>query len=188
MFDYIKGQLVFKDPSKATIDVNGIGYTISISLNTYSHLPETEKEVTLFTSFIVREDAQILYGFLTREERAFFEKVITVSGIGPKIGLALIGHVDTTTLQEAIHANNDALICKVPGIGKKTAQRLIIELKDKLPAVSTTTTGSHLLSDAVQALINLGYHPIHAQKAVQLVMKKDIQDLSKIITEALQVI
>lgn len=190
MFEYIKGTLAKKDPHFAVIDVQGVGYLVSISVGTYSSLPNVDQTVTLYTSFIVREDSQTLYGFLSRGEKTLFEKVIGVSGIGPKTGLAMIGHLGIVSLQEAIFANNVALISKVPGIGKKTAQRLIIELKDKMEKSPETFVAgeSHLLSDAVQALTNLGYHPMHAQRAVQSVMTKDLQDLGKIITAALQVI
>jgi len=142
--------------------------------------------------FIVREDSNTLFGFLTQDSRDLFEKLITVSGIGPKSGLALIGHLDLADFHSAIASSNVRLISKTPGIGKKTAERLIIEMKDRVPNknISSPITNMHgntLLSDAVGALIHLGYSPIHSQRAVQKAIDENNQekDLGTLISLSL---
>ncbi len=185
MFEFFKGNLQEKGPSHVVIDVHGIGYKIFIPLNAHVLLPEVSKEVFLYTSFVVREDAQILYGFLKKEEKALFELLLSVSGIGPKSALALIGHLDIATFQQALQTNNVSWIAKTPGIGKKTAERLIIELKDK---VKTNVYSQGILADAVGALIHLGYDLASSQKAVKNAYdeKNHKEDLGLLITQALK--
>lgn len=199
MFEYIRGKLAGATPHKAIIDVNGIGYGVLIALNTYSRLPQVGQELLLYVAPIVREDAHLLYGFLLQEERNLFEKFTLVSGIGPKTALALIGHMEISDLQMAILHGNIALLSKVPGIGKKTAERLVIEMRDKMVATSSSPhTTSDLngmkgvVADAISALVNLGYHPVSAQKAVKHALG-DSSDavephLGRLITQALRVI
>jgi Holliday junction DNA helicase RuvA len=193
MIEYIKGTLAESSPQYAVIETHGIGYKLMIPLNNYSKLPQQGKEVTLFVSTVIREDAHKSYGFFSRTERDFFEKLIDVSGIGPKTGLTLIGHMDLSDLQLAISQSNVALLSKVPGIGKKTAERLIVELKDKaskLPEApqAFVSEKKDLFSDALSALVNLGYHPLQAQKAVKDVLNQsaDQTDLATVITSALR--
>ena len=119
MYEYMKGKLVEASPSKATIDIGGIGYCLLIPLSNYSHLPPLGSEILFYVSLIIREDAHTLYGFLSRTERTLFEKLTSISGIGPKTALTLIGHLEPHDLQLAISQANVALLCKVPGIGKK---------------------------------------------------------------------
>jgi Holliday junction DNA helicase RuvA len=195
MFEYIKGRLTAAMPNKAIVDIQGLGYGILIALNTYGRLPQIGEEVLLYLSPVVREDSNQLFGFLTLAERELFEKFTTVSGIGPKTGLALIGHMDIEDLQLAIMQGNIALLSKAPGIGKKTAERLIIEMRDKLshsktvaiPGLSATSSGS-MMTDAISALINLGYHPMNAQKAVKSAVEasKEELDLGRLITLSLK--
>ena len=197
MYEFIRGKLVVSSPLKAIVDVNGIGYSIAVGLNTYSHLPQVGGEVLLYISFVVREDAHTLYGFLTLAEREFFEKLTQISGIGPKTASALLGHLDLVDLQMAILHGNVALISKSPGIGKKTAERLIVEMRDKIKQDKTVQVSSlepgqvrGVVGDAISALINLGYHPIEAQKAVKKIsegLPKD-PDLGRLITAALKVL
>jgi holliday junction DNA helicase RuvA len=192
MYEYIKGKLIEKDPTHAVIEANGIAYRVLIPLSTYSALPIQETNLLLYTSFQVKEDSQALYGFSQKHERDLFETLITISGIGPKTGLALIGHLDFSTLQLAVANSNTNLLSKVPGIGKKTAERLVIEMRDKFKKIakdpSLLTPASTLVSDAVNALIHLGYNAVQAQKAVQKVFdeKKEKVDLSSLISNALQ--
>jgi Holliday junction DNA helicase RuvA len=195
VYEYIKGTLVDKDIQKAIVETGGIGYRLAIPLSTYTRLPALKTPIELFLSHIVREDTEPLYAFLTREERDLFELVITVSGIGPKTGLAIIGHVDIATFQRAIAGSDIRLLSKVPGIGKKTAERLIIEMRDKfkgkgksaLPSMPASFDGG-VVSDAFSALVNLGYAPNEAQKAITSVMtgKKEDPDLGTLITAALR--
>ena len=195
MYEFIRGKLASSSPLKAIVDVNGIGYSISVGLNTYSSLPHIGETVVFYISFVVREDAHTLYGFLTLAEREFFEKLTHVSGIGPKTAIALLGHIDLVDLQMAILHGNVALISKSPGIGKKTAERLVVEMRDKVKQDKTMPTNPlepgqkrGIIGDAISALIHLGYHPVEAQKSVQKVsidLPKD-PDLGKLITAALK--
>ncbi len=192
MYESIKGTLVDKTPQKAVIEINGIGYRLAIPLSTYTRLPDLGKTLQLFLSQVVREDSNTLYAFLLKEERDLFETLITLSGIGPKSGLAIIGHLEIGAFQRAIASADVRLLSKIPGIGKKTSEKLVIEMRDKFKGVKgkalPLTAVDGIVGDAMNALLNLGYNPIEAQKAVQAVMedKKDESDLGKIITAALQ--
>ncbi|HEX2583359.1 MAG TPA: Holliday junction branch migration protein RuvA [Chlamydiales bacterium] len=195
MFEYIKGTLVDKDPSKAVVEAGGIGYRLSIPLSTFNRLPPLKNPVELDLSHIVREDSETLYAFMTQDERNLFETVLTVSGIGPKTASAIIGHIDIAAFQNAIAHSDIRLLSKIPGIGKKTAERLVIEMRDKFKGrgknafnAAPQLLENSLHSDAFSALINLGYTPLDAQKAIQVVLaeKKEELDLGKLITAALQ--
>lgn len=189
MFEYIKGKLTESSPMKAIVDISGLGYRILIPLSNYAKLPQLGQEVLLYLSPIIREDAHTLYGFLTRHERDLFEKFTNISGIGPKTALALIGHMDISQLQFAISQSNISALCKIPGIGKKTAERLIIEMRDKIKGQDIPHEGPQGTAfDAISALINLGYQPAHAQKAIKSALGsvKDEPDLPSLITLALR--
>ena len=196
MYESIQGVLNSKTPIAVAVQTGGIAYRISIPLSTYARLPALGEPILLFLSHVVREDLAALYGFLEKEERDLFETITTVSGIGPKTGLAIIGHIDIAAFQQAIAASDIRLLSKIPGIGKKTAERLVIEMRDKLKgmgkrgkgATIALTSEDSLLSDALNALLNLGYNPLEAQKAVQAALqdKKDETDLGRLITSALQ--
>lgn len=198
MFAYIKGILAHASPSNVVIEAGGVGYKIFIPASMFSRLPHLGTELSLHTSFVVREQAQTLYGFLTTHERDFFEALMGVTGIGPKIALALIGHMPLNELQQAISMEDTATLCRVPGIGKKGAERLIIEMRDKV-AIHAHNPGdfaihSHCdpraqtVNDAMSALINLGYTQATAQKAIKKTLK-DIPegiDVSALIATALK--
>jgi len=190
MYEAIRGTLKEKEPLKAIVETGGISYRLAIPISTYTQLPAPETAVHLYLSHIVREDAHTLYAFLVKEERDLFETLIGLSGIGPKTAAAIIGHIELSAFQRAIGAADIRILSKIPGIGKKTAERLVIEMRDKvkgkgkdLPRIQ----GGDLTSDAVSALLNLGYNPLEAQKAVQAILqeKKEI-DLGSLITFALQ--
>jgi holliday junction DNA helicase RuvA len=200
MYEYIKGTLIEATLTKAIIDVQGLGYSLLIPFNNFSKFPAVGSTVTLYVSFVVREDSQKLYGFLTQHERDLFESLLEVSGIGPKTSLCLIGHMEIRDLQTAISQENIQLICKIPGIGKKTAERLIVEMRDKIKkgmvksidtlALPNSEEERGPVSDAVSALINLGYHSAQAEKATKTALGK-IQgepELAKLITAALRCI
>ena len=194
MYESIKGILKEKDPLRAIVETNGIGYRLAIPLSTYTQLPALEAAVHLHLSQVIREDAHTLYAFIAKEERDLFEMLITLSGIGPKTGLAIIGHMEIGAFQRAIAAADVRLLSKIPGIGKKTAERLVIEMRDKLKGVGkkgkplTLSSGDTLLSDALNALLNLGYNPMEAQKAIHAAHheRKEETDLGRLITLALQ--
>lgn len=195
MYEYIRGKLIEATPLKTVVEVSGIGYSLLIPVNHYSNLPPFGKDVTFYLSLIVREDAHLLYGFLSRAERDLFERLITVSGIGPKTALALIGHLEAADLQLAVSQGNLTLLCKVPGIGKKTAERLIVDMRDKFKKEPLTDLSSKHLkgsssipSDALNALIHLGYNPLYAQKAIKTALDASEEELAlpKLITAALR--
>ena len=196
MFEYIKGKLIEVDATKAVIDVNGIGYKVMIPASIYTDLINNEN-IFLYTSYIVKEDSQTLYGFLTKSQRDVFELLLSVSGIGAKTAVLVLGHLDIDNLVIAVSNADIRLISKVPGIGKKTAERLILELRDKLKTIDTRNipgSTSHetpaITSDAIAALMNLGYNPSQAQRAVKSVLQDfdDKINLSELITKALKAI
>lgn len=199
MFSYIKGLLVFSTPMHVVIESHGIGYEILIPTSTFSKLPQIETTLLLYTSFIIRENSQTLYGFLTQQEKELFQTLIGVSGVGPKIALSIIGHLSMEDLHRAISQHEITTIAKVPGIGKKIAERLIIEMRDKLAhlfpsnfadfAIPVNEGGqTQLVKDAMNALINLGYNQAVAQKALKKSLQDhpDLNDLGLMITKALQ--
>jgi Holliday junction DNA helicase RuvA len=193
MYESIKGILKEKDPLKAVVEANGIGYRLTIPLSTYTRLPAPETPVHLHLSQVIREDHHALYAFLVKEERDLFEVLITLSGVGPKTALAIIGHIDLGAFQRAIASADIRILSKIPGIGKKTAERLVIEMRDKLKGFtkkgkSVPLSDGDLLTDAMNALLNLGYHPMEAQKALNtaLTANKDETDLGRLIAAALQ--
>lgn len=194
MFAYIQGKLVRKEAAFAIIDVQGIGYDIKISLNTFSAL-ELNQQVKLYTYLHVREDAQILYGFISEVEKTLFLHLISVSGIGPNTGLVLLSSLSSQEIREAILENNHTLIQTVKGIGTKTAQRLVLELKDKIQKegyveYDTTDTGiSHQMKEeALLALTTLGLNKVAAEKNIKRIIKKHGNSLTleQIIKYALQ--
>lgn len=188
MYEYLRGKLVYADSFKAILDVMGIGYSLLIPVR--SELPAVGQEITLYTSFVVREDEHRLYGFTTKSERDLFEKITEISGIGPKTSLSLIGHMTPSAFKIAISQANIAVLSKVPGIGKKTAERIIVELKDRIHLLifdeKITTNKEKIAIDATCALMNLGYPSLTAQKAVQLALIDEDMDLSTLIGRALQ--
>ena len=192
MFDYIKGTLTCARQDKVVVDVGGIGYSILIPFNAFFHLPSPGEEVFFYIASVIREDSHRNFGFLNMEERDLFEKVSAVSGIGPKTALSLIGHLERKTLEMALHSGDSALLTKIPGIGKKTAERLIIELRDKITSskinkISESPSG-HPTHDAIRALMHLGYRAAQAERAVQQALKSCDQhvQLDALITAALR--
>lgn len=196
MYAYIKGTLVQASSGTVILEAGGIGYLIHIPASLYPLLPPLNSNLKLFTSFIVRELSQTLYGFMSSSECECFEILLGVSGIGPKLALSLIGHLNLSELHLAISSGNIQALSRTPGIGKKTAERLIVELRGKLPASEecdlnyavTADPFSQKINDAMSALINLGYNQMTAQKAV----KKSMSDLPEgihladLITHALK--
>ncbi len=192
MLSYIKGILISASPIRAVVEAGGLGYLIFVPLHAHAQMPPHGKEIFLHLSVVIREDAHQLYGFLTEEERDLFQQLHSVSGIGPKIALSLIGHLPYTDLCTAITHSDTTALCAIPGVGKKTAERLIIDLKDKIkstaPSSSISAAQKSTVSDAIQALTHLGYKQAQAQKAVQnaLNSSEDPLSLSKLITLSLR--
>jgi holliday junction DNA helicase RuvA len=152
------------------VDVQGVGYEVQVPMSTFYNLPELGGKVTLLTQFIVREDAQLLFGFLTASERESFRELIKISGVGPRIALALLSGLSANELAQAVSAQDTSRLVKVPGIGKKTAERLLLELKGKLaPALVLPgqAPASDAQTDILQALMALGYSDKEAQAALK---------------------
>ena len=139
MIGRLHGKLLEKNPPQILIDVSGVGYEVDVPMSTFCNLPEVGGELTLHTHFVVREDAQLLYGFATLAERAVFRALIKISGVGPKIALALLSGITVDQLKDAVDRGETGLLTKVPGIGKKTAERLVLELKGKLAGTGAAT-------------------------------------------------
>ena len=170
MISRLVGVLAGKAPPHVLVDVHGVGYEVQVPMSTFYNLPDTGGQVTLLTQFIVREDAQLLFGFLTAGERESFRELVKISGVGPRIALALLSGLNTEELAQAVAAQDTSRLVKVPGIGKKTAERLLLELKGKM-APELAAPGWSAVSDAQtdigQALIALGYSDKEAQLALK---------------------
>ena len=172
MIGRLSGKLLEKAPPQILIDVSGVGYEVDVPMSTFCNLPEVGGSVTLFTHFVVREDAQLLYGFATLAERSAFRTLIKISGVGPKIALALLSGLTVEQLADTVERGETGLLTKVPGIGKKTAERLVLELKGKLVGAGSgisiaaaPATGAR--ADVAAALVALGYSDREANAAVK---------------------
>jgi Holliday junction DNA helicase RuvA len=187
MIGRLRGILLEKQPPQLLLDVGGVGYEISAPMTTFYELPETGNEVILHTHLAVREDAHVLYGFLRETDRALFRNLIKVSGVGPKLALAILSGMSADEFAGCVHSGNSAALTKLPGVGKKTAERLVIEMKDRLkdwqgvtlPAetagVTPTAPATDAVKDAISALVSLGYKP---QEASRMVSKLECEGLS----------
>lgn len=171
MIGRIRGTLLEKNPPEILVDVHGVGYEINVPMSTFYNLPDVGQEVTLLTHFIVREDAQLLYGFSTAKERAAFRQLIKISGIGARIALAVLSGMTVDALAQAVSKQESALLTRVPGIGKKTAERLVLELKGKISAdldgVTLAAAPGDNRADVVAALVALGYSDREATAAAK---------------------
>jgi Holliday junction DNA helicase RuvA len=170
MIGRITGTLAEKSPPLVLIDVNGVGYEIDVPMSTFFNLPGLGERVTLLTHFVVREDAQVLFGFLTAPERATFRLLVKISGVGPRTALSILSGLSVAELSQAVALQDSARLVKVPGIGKKTAERLLLELKGKLGAdlaLPAATPVSDAQADIVQALVALGYNEREANAALK---------------------
>src|SRR6516162_9393238 len=170
MIAHLRGKLLVKHPNQAIVETGGVGYDMTISVPTFSDLPALGSEVALHVHTHVREDVIALFGFLRVEEKQLFEKLITVSGIGPKLAITILSGMATADMVGAIRANDHARLTRIPGIGKKTAERMCVELRDKLDAFGApqaAVTVSAVEEDVISALTNLGYQRALAEKAVE---------------------
>ncbi len=198
MIALVRGTLAYKSSNHVIIDVGGVGYRLFISLSTFYSLPETG-EVSLFTHTHVREDAMLLYGFLSLEEKNLFVILIGISGIGPKVAINILSHIPAGELKRAIATGDVKRLTGLPGIGKKTAERLVLELKDKvgpledLPGAldSSSATGvpaGDLLNDVISALVNLGYKENHARKVLENMKLTPNLPMEEVLKGALKVL
>jgi len=166
---HIRGKLISKHPNQAIVEAAGVGYDVTISVPTFSELPQLGAEISLFIHTHVREDALALFGFLRAQEKQLFEKLLSVSGIGPKLAVTILSGMEAATMVAAIKGNNVAALTRIPGIGKKTAERMVLELRDKLDAfgiAAAVAVTSPVEEDVVSALVNLGYQRPIAERAL----------------------
>jgi Holliday junction DNA helicase RuvA len=168
----IRGRLAHRRPEQVVVEINGLGYELFVSLNTFYELPAAGAEVFLWVQTVVREDAFSLYGFAAEEEKEAFVRLIGVSGVGPRVALGLLSGITPAELWEAVRSRDTERLTKVPGVGKKTASRLVLELEGRLPAAAAgeaepAAAGLPLWEDAMSALTNLGYSEAAAQRAVE---------------------
>lgn len=166
MIAHLRGKLALKDPARVVVDVNGVGYEVFVPLTTYTALPETGSEVSIDVHTHVREDLIALYGFSTRRERMIFEKLMTISGIGPKLAVTILSGGSVEDLAGAIKRSDLARLTAIPGVGKKTAERIILELKDKLQDFVEGPAKSGVEADVLSALENLGYNRALCESAL----------------------
>jgi Holliday junction DNA helicase RuvA len=195
MIAHLRGRLLQKHPNRVTIDVQGVGYEAHVPLSTFYGLPEAGGEVSLRIHTHVREDALMLYGFATMLELQLFERLISVSGIGPKLALAVLSGIEPNDLVTAIKQSDIARLTGIPGVGKKTAERMGLELKDKLSAFATAetstsplggTVGESMRTDVLSALINLGYHRPLAERAVDTALRSGAATFELTLKQALR--
>jgi Holliday junction DNA helicase RuvA len=175
MIGSLRGRIASKTPPQLTVEVGGLGYELEAPMSTFFHLPAVGEEVKLLTHLVVREDAHVLYGFASEEERRLFRSLIKVSGVGPKIALALLSGISVAAFAECIQREDIAALTRVPGVGRKTAERLIVEMRDRLAAAgaagpaSTVAAGASAESEAYDALVALGYRPAEATRLLKAV-------------------
>lgn len=199
MISYLVGQLVEKSTPWLVIEVNGVGYDVQASLNTFTDLPALGAEIKLLTHFVVREDAQLLYGFADQSERQLFRTLIKINGVGAKLALAILSGMDAAAFSHCIIASDVASLTRLPGVGKKTAERLIVEMKDRLQewhvdlpaeqidgAGNTSSSQSMILAEAETALIALGYKPVEASKSLAKLDFSEIDSSEAAIRAALK--
>lgn len=185
MISRLRGILIAKKPPQLLVEVQGVGYEVQAPMSTIFGLPELGKELILYTEFIVREDAHKLFGFLTEFERELFNKITKVSGVGPKLALAILSGLTPENFVKIIQASDITSLVALPGVGKKTAERLVIELRDKFGEHSmdtilfnTTNNNSTNIRDAKEALVALGYSVKEAHQAIVKMNPEQLQDIS----------
>ncbi len=196
MIGWLSGQIVDKhQPGKLVVDVNGVGYDVETSLNTFFQIDNQNKTVGLHIHTVVREDALLLYGFLEKEERALFRALIKVNGVGPKLAMTILSSISPNEFIQCIQQENSALLTKLPGIGKKTAERLVVEMRDSMKQFGSNSSDLSAKSaskirsqdEAISALEALGYKPQEATKAVNKI-DDGIKSCEQLIREALQIL
>ncbi|WP_395341823.1 Holliday junction branch migration protein RuvA [Ningiella sp. W23] len=208
MIGLLRGTLLEKLPPDILLDVNGVGYEVQLPMTSFYELPEVNQAVTLFTHFVVREDAQLLFGFITRQERSLFRILIKANGVGPKLACTILSGMSAAQFVQAVMYEDITAMVKMPGVGKKTAERLVVELKDKLkdldvahastpaagqgPSIESAPSEQTILApqlsskeEAISALVALGYKPAQAEKSVKGVFSEDASS-EQLIRDALK--
>ena len=194
MIGRIRGQLLEIQPPDILLDVAGIGYEVQVPMTTVYELPEVGGEISLFTHFVVREDAQLLFGFLRERDRSLFRHLIRVNGVGPKLGLAILSGLDTDAFIRAVQREDTSTLVQLPGVGRKTAERLLVEMRDKLADwllerqvdEDAASVDRDIQAEAESALVALGYKPAEASKAVSAANDGSIDRSEELIRKALQ--
>ncbi len=202
MIGRLRGTILEKQPPEILIEVNGLGYEVQMPMSCFYELPNVGEEAIVYTHFVVREDAQLLYGFNTVKERALFREVIKANGVGPKLGLGILSGMTATQFVQCVEREDISTLVKLPGVGKKTAERLVVEMKDRLkgwgagdlftpftdaaaPDNATATSSASVEDEAVSALIALGYKPTQASKVVSQIYKANMSS-EDVIRESLK--
>lgn len=194
MIGHLKGILIEKKPTSVLLDVNGVGYLISIPLSTFYDLPEEKENLSLFIHTYVREDILALYGFRTKREQHLFERLLGVSGIGPKAAVAFLSGMTAEELIPAIQRQDIVKLTTIPGVGRKTAERVCLELRESIPAllseVEAPSEETPVREDLISALVNLGYHRGQVERTVKTVLEKAEPETSfeTLLRQSLQVI
>lgn len=200
MIGRIRGVLAEKHPPAILVDVSGVGYELQVPMTTLFQLPELGAEVSLVTHFVVREDAQLLYGFIDERDRELFRELIKVNGVGPKLALTILSGMDSTSFARCVQRDDITALVALPGVGKKTAERLLVEMRDKLkdwlgrldadaaqagPGLRAPAAPD-LTADAESALVALGYKPAEAARVVAAVHDESVADSEELIRRALK--
>ena len=194
MIGFLRGKLIKKQPPLLILDVKGVGYEIEAPMTTFYVLPKTGNEIEIYTHLVVRDDAHLLFGFATENERLLFRNLIKVNGVGAKMALTILSGIEANEFSQCIQNNNAERLTKLPGIGKKTAERLIIEMRDcieNIPKLATIQKNGNMdkrsnpADEAISALISLGYKPAEASKYV-LAITNDGMSSEELIREALK--
>jgi Holliday junction DNA helicase RuvA len=193
MISLLHGTVRYRSPFTIVLEAAGVGYEVLCTQEAFERVPDVGQDCELWTRLIVREDSMTLFGFASIEERTLFDQIISVSGIGPKTGIAILSGIGATTLREAIRASDIGRLIGIPGIGRKTAERLIVELRDKLLKEelhdAPSTDGGQVRNDALQALLALGYQRAAAEKAIRTIVRDQPENagsLDKLIRAALK--
>lgn len=196
MIGRITGHLLSKQAPDVLVDVGGVGYELQVPMSTYYQLPETGSDVVLIVHHVVREDAQLLFGFAAERDRELFRHLIRVNGVGPKLALAILSGLDSDSFARVVHAGDLASLVALPGVGKKTAERLLIEMRDRMKDWGTPTgepqqhaeaaPAADHMADAESALIALGYRPAEAARLVAAVAEDGVEDSEELIRLALR--
>jgi len=198
MIGRLRGEIVSKHPPQLLLEVNGVGYEVEAPMSTFYELPPVGKQVSLFTHLAIRDDAHVLYGFSRESERALFRSLLKVSGVGAKVALAILSGMNSVEFTRCIQDNDSASLTRLPGIGKRTAERLIVEMRDRLAPLDTGSAGEigrvpgtagdperTAVADAVSALVALGYRPLDASRMVRGVANEGLSS-EQLIRSALQ--
>jgi len=189
MIGFLRGKLLRKQPPHLLIDVQGVGYEVEAPMSTFYDLPDVGAETVLYTHLSIREDAHVLFGFGSEAERRFFRSLIRVNGVGPKLALTILSGISVDGFVRCVQENDTAALTRLPGVGKKTAERLVVEMRDRLDDVGAPATlpgaKSHPRDEALSALVSLGYKPQEAAQMLRTI-KEDGLSSEELIRRALQ--